>query len=113
MIKTDIEHSALISSVNSLLAPATSNSSSADLANTPCLLIFFTHHRPHLAEADMAFFPALAESGNGWVYEKVIDEFAGAMFENDPGDAIVRGTVNGWRAWRVRDGESRGELIRQ
>jgi nicotinamide N-methyltransferase len=96
--------------VNSLLAPTAADSSSSDLANTPCLLIFFTHHRPHLAEADMAFFPALAESGNGWAYEKVVDEFAGAMFENDPGDATVRGTVKGWRAWRVKDGETKGEI---
>jgi len=58
----------------------------------------------------MGFFPALAESGTGWAYEKVVDEFAGAMFENDPGDATVRGTVHGWRAWRVRDGETRGDV---
>lgn len=57
----------------------------------------------------MAFFPRLAESGNGWAYEKVVEEWAGAMFENDPGDKKVRGTVHGWRAWRVRDGEERGE----
>ena len=31
------------------------------------------------------------------------------MFENDPGDEKVRGTVHGWRAWKVRDGESAGE----
>lgn len=111
MAGANIQHPALISSVNSMLAPAAAGSASSDLANTPCLLIFFTHHRPHLAEADMAFFPALAESGNGWAYEKVADEFAGAMFENDPGDATVRGTVKGWRAWRVKDGESRGEII--
>lgn len=58
----------------------------------------------------MAFFPLLSESGDGYAYEKVVDEFAGAMFENDPGDATVRGTVHGWRAWRVRPGEERGEV---
>lgn len=73
--------------------------------------MFFTHHRPHLADADMSFFPALAQSGDGWAYEKVVDEFAGAMFENDPGDATVRGTVHGWRAWRVQPGEQPGEQL--
>jgi nicotinamide N-methyltransferase len=57
----------------------------------------------------MAFFPALAESGDGWAYEQVVDEYAGAMFENDPGDATVRGTVKGWRAWRIQEGEEKGE----
>ncbi|KAK1927208.1 putative nicotinamide N-methyltransferase [Papiliotrema laurentii] len=97
------QHPALISSVNALLAPTSSSSGPA-----PCLLVFFTHHRPHLAEADMAFFPALAESGDGWAYEQVVDEYAGAMFENDPGDATVRGTVKGWRAWRIQEGEEKG-----
>ena len=57
----------------------------------------------------MAFFPLLAESGSGWAYEQIVEEYAGAMFEDDPGDEKTRGTVKGWRAWRVRDGEVRGE----
>ncbi|ODN83464.1 hypothetical protein L202_01601 [Cryptococcus amylolentus CBS 6039] len=106
------QHDALIKTVESTLAPAPSTPSdpttSAPLTH-PSILVFFTHHRPHLAHADLAFFPRLAESGGGWVYEKVVDEWAGAMFENDPGDERVRGTVHGWRCWRVRDGEEKGE----
>lgn len=58
----------------------------------------------------MAFFPALAKTG--WAYEQVFDRFAGEMFENDPGDAKVRGTVRGWRAWKVADGEPQGLVER-
>ena len=91
------EHAALISSVNSLLShrPVCPND------KTPCVLIFFAHHRPHLADADMAFLPALAESGDGWNYEQIVEEWTGVMFEEDRGDAKVRGTVKGFRAWRM------------
>ncbi|WVQ79798.1 hypothetical protein IAT38_001898 [Cryptococcus sp. DSM 104549] len=108
------QHDALIKTVESTLAPSvstttpTSPNTSAPLSH-PSILVFFTHHRPHLADADNAFFPRLAQSGAGWAYEKVVEEWAGAMFENDPGDEKVRGTVHGWRAWRVREGEERGE----
>ena len=76
---------------------------------TPSVLVFFTHHRPHLAKADMDFFPLLVDSGSGWTYEKVVEEWAGAMFQEDPGDPKVRGTVHGFRCWRVRNGEEKGE----
>jgi nicotinamide N-methyltransferase len=107
------QHPALISTVNSLLShsPAAPPTPSTP-ASTPCILVFFTHHRPHLVAADMAFFPRLAESGTGWAYEKVVEEWAGVMFEEDPGDERVRGTVHGWRAWRVREGEEAGERKR-
>ncbi|UOH82937.1 hypothetical protein LQV05_005650 [Cryptococcus neoformans] len=107
------QHDALIKTVEATLTSSSTQSydpsnPSAPLTE-PSILVFFTHHRPHLAHADMAFFPRLAESGNGWAYEKVVEEWAGAMFEDDPGDKRVRGTVHGWRAWRIRDGEERGE----
>ena len=84
------------------------NPSPADPCPTPCALVFFTHHRPRLAHADMAFFPLLANRGN-WAYEKVVQEWRGAMFEDDPGDEVVRGTVHGWRVWRVATAEEAGE----
>ncbi|WVR07546.1 hypothetical protein IAU60_004588 [Kwoniella sp. DSM 27419] len=98
------QHDALIKSVNSTLNDKPDS----------CILVFFTHHRPHLADADNAFFPRLAESGGerGWVYQKVVEEWAGAMFEDDPGDVQVRGTVHGWKAWRTREGEVAGEKPR-
>lgn len=37
--------------------------------NTPCALVFFSHHRPHLAERDMDFFTQ-AEAA-GWKCESV------------------------------------------
>ncbi|OCF75942.1 nicotinamide N-methyltransferase [Kwoniella mangroviensis CBS 8886] len=94
------QHDALIKTVNSTL------SSSPDA----CVLVFFTSHRPHLVKEDNAFFPRLAASGDGWVYQKVVEEWAGAMFEDDPGDEKVRGTVHGWKAWRVQQGEQPGEI---
>ena len=48
----------------------------------------------------MAFLSALEQSGDGWGYEQVVEEWAGAMFEDDPGDERLRGTVKGFRAWR-------------
>lgn len=57
----------------------------------------------------MAFFPLLAASGEGWAYEKVVEDWTGPMFEHDPGDERVRGTVRGWRAWRIGPGEQPGE----
>ncbi|WRT68468.1 uncharacterized protein IL334_005444 [Kwoniella shivajii] len=97
------QHDALINTVNSTL------SSSQDA----CALVFFTSHRPHLVDADNAFFPRLAASGGGkgWVYQRVAEEWAGAMFEDDPGDEVVRGTVHGWKAWRAKEGEEAGEKI--
>ncbi|WWD19128.1 hypothetical protein CI109_103586 [Kwoniella shandongensis] len=95
------QHDALIKTVEATLTH--------DHSSDPCILVFFTHHRPHFAEADMGFFPRLAKSGTGWAYERVVEEWAGPMFDKDPGDERVRGTVHGWRAWRVAQGEETGE----
>jgi nicotinamide N-methyltransferase len=109
LVMLTYQHPALISTVNSLLSHSPAAPTHSTLPSTPCILVFFTHHRPHLVAADMAFFPRLAESGTGWAYEKVVEDWAGVMFEEDPGDERVRGTVHGWRAWRVREGEEAGE----
>lgn len=37
--------------------------------STPCVLVFFTHHRPHLAAKDMDFFVKASEQG--WHVERV------------------------------------------
>lgn len=65
---------------------------------TPCALVFFTHHRPHYAREDMQFIADL--EARGWQCDRVVEEYTGAMFENDPGDERVRGTVHGFRCWR-------------
>jgi nicotinamide N-methyltransferase len=104
------QHPALITTVNSLISSDLPPSPSAsDPYPTPSILVFTTHHRPHLAEADLAFFPLLAKSGGGWAYEQIVSEYAGPMFPEDPGEEIVRGTVKGWRCWRVGQGEVPGE----
>jgi nicotinamide N-methyltransferase len=83
---------------------------------TPCVLVFFTHHRPWLADKDMEFFTKAQAAG--WHCEQVVKSrmsvsFCGrlasengadtlqAMFMSDPGDEEVRATVNGWRMWRA------------
>lgn len=65
---------------------------------TPCALVFFTHHRPWYAKEDMAFISELEK--RGWQCDRVAEQYTGAMFEDDPGDEKVRGTVHGFRCWR-------------
>ncbi|KAG9076199.1 nicotinamide n-methyltransferase [Ceratobasidium sp. UAMH 11750] len=60
----------------------------------PCVLVFFSHHRPQYAARDLEFF-ALARS-RGWVCEKVVETKMPVMFPDDPGDEQVRSTVHGW-----------------
>lgn len=45
-----------------------------ELAIAPggCVLVFYTHHRPHLAQRDMEFFDMARECG--WKCEKVLTE---------------------------------------
>jgi hypothetical protein len=44
----------------------------AALDPEPCLLVFYTHHRPHLAERDLEFFRKA--SARGWVCVEIITE---------------------------------------
>lgn len=90
---------------------------------TPCVLVFFTHHRPHLAHKDMDFF--VKARNTGWEVERVgrwrrsvsfkqcvalradaeltFVQFHSLqpMFPDDPGSSIVRGTVHGFRLFRT------------
>ena len=45
-----------------------------ELAIAPggCVLVFYTHHRPHLAQRDMEFFDMAR--GSGWKCDKVLTE---------------------------------------
>ena len=57
--------------------------------------VFFTPYRPWLFEKDLAFFD-LARAGGCKVtktFEKVMDK---VMFEEDPGDELLRRTVFGY-----------------
>ena len=42
------------------------------IARGGCVLVFFTHHRPHLAQSDMEFFDMARDSG--WGCESVLTE---------------------------------------
>lgn len=57
--------------------------------------VFFTPYRPWLYEKDMAFFDLAKESGFTVTktFEKVMEK---VMFEEDPGDELLRRTVFGY-----------------
>ncbi|KAB5589454.1 nicotinamide N-methyltransferase [Ceratobasidium theobromae] len=61
---------------------------------SPCVLVFFSHHRPRYTSRDLEFFTRAR--GRGWVCEQVVRTKMNAMFPNDPGDEEVRSTVHGW-----------------
>ncbi|KAG0343220.1 nicotinamide n-methyltransferase [Podila humilis] len=81
------------------------------------VFVFFTHHRPWLADADNKFFeiaaaavvapPADDESsdderdlgGFGFKVEKILEEKMEPMFSEDPGSEEVRATVHGYVMW--------------
>ncbi|KAI4608113.1 hypothetical protein J4E83_009296 [Alternaria metachromatica] len=63
--------------------------------------VFFTPYRPWLYEKDLAFFDLAKEAGFtvAKTFEKVMDK---VMFEEDPGDELLRRTVFGYElTWNV------------
>ncbi|KAJ1743989.1 Protein N-terminal and lysine N-methyltransferase efm7 [Coemansia sp. RSA 989] len=76
------EHSGLLESTKQLLRPSGK------------AFVVFTHHRPWLADKDMEFLEMAEQAGMH--AEKIIEEYTGAMFDDDPGDEQVRGTVYGY-----------------
>ncbi|OCB85862.1 hypothetical protein A7U60_g6993 [Sanghuangporus baumii] len=64
----------------------------------PTVLVFYTHHRPHLASRDLEFFKKAEE--RGWTCKEIITERFPPMFPDDPGDETVRATVHGWALTR-------------
>ncbi|KAH7385989.1 putative methyltransferase-domain-containing protein [Pyrenochaeta sp. MPI-SDFR-AT-0127] len=63
--------------------------------------VFFTPYRPWLFEKDMAFFDLAREAGFSVTktFEKVMDK---VMFEEDPGDELLRRTVFGYELrWTI------------
>ncbi|KZT10552.1 uncharacterized protein LAESUDRAFT_644482 [Laetiporus sulphureus 93-53] len=67
---------------------------------SPCLLVFYTHHRPHLAHRDMDFFSKARQ--RGWLCEEILTQKFPPMFPDDPGDEEVRSTVHGWMLTRAK-----------
>ncbi|KAI6024261.1 putative methyltransferase-domain-containing protein [Pisolithus marmoratus] len=64
----------------------------------PCVLVFYTHHRPHLAHRDLDFFNKARRQG--WICEEIVNRKFPPMFPDDPGDEEVRSTVHGWKLVR-------------
>ncbi|KAI1798403.1 putative methyltransferase-domain-containing protein [Ganoderma leucocontextum] len=62
------------------------------------VLVFYSHHRPHLAHRDMEFFSKAREQG--WTCEEILTRKYPPMFPEDPGEEEVRATVHGWRLTR-------------
>ncbi|KAG7087235.1 hypothetical protein E1B28_013216 [Marasmius oreades] len=85
------QHDALLRTCERTLRPATPFLDAKD----PCVLVFYTHHRPHLAHRDMVFFDKAREQG--WKCDKIIEQKYPPMFPDDPGAEEVRSTVHGWR----------------
>ncbi|CAG8538997.1 3586_t:CDS:2 [Funneliformis mosseae] len=59
------------------------------------VLVFFTHHRPNLANKDMEFFEEAKHLK--WKVEKVHEKIMNVMFDKDPGSVIVRSIVHGYK----------------
>ncbi|KAF2746252.1 hypothetical protein M011DRAFT_478246 [Sporormia fimetaria CBS 119925] len=68
--------------------------------------VFFTPYRPWLLQKDLAFFDLARDAGFDVIktFEKVMDK---VMFENDPGDELLRRTVYGYEV-RWATGNSAG-----
>ena len=58
-------------------------------------LVFFTPYRPWLLDKDLRFFELAKQAGFqvDKLFEKVMDK---VMFDNDPGDELLRRTVFGY-----------------
>ncbi|KAH8107413.1 nicotinamide N-methyltransferase [Phellopilus nigrolimitatus] len=79
-----------------------------DDEGAPAVLVFYTHHRPHLATRDLDFF-AKARAW-GWACAEVVTVHYPPMFPDDPGEEEVRATVHGWRLTRLprrREGQGK------
>ncbi|KAJ7043501.1 nicotinamide N-methyltransferase [Mycena alexandri] len=64
------------------------------------VLVFYTHHRPHLAHRDMEFFAKARE--RGWMCGEILRRRFAPMFPEDSGSSDVRATVAGWELRRSR-----------
>jgi len=89
------QHDALLKTCDMCLA---SRSQSDSSSVEPCVLVFYSHHRPHLADRDLDFFRKAQTAG--WACEEIVTQRYPPMFPEDPGEEEVRATVHGWRMTR-------------
>jgi len=93
------QHEALLETASLALSSPHTSPTQEQTNTQPCVLVFYTHHRPHLAHRDLAFFDLARE--RGWVVEEVLTRKFEPMFPEDSGDEGVRSTVHGWRLTRA------------
>ncbi|KAF8332332.1 putative methyltransferase-domain-containing protein [Cantharellus anzutake] len=95
------QHDALLRTCEETLAPDSGRSfrtEDTSLVSTPVVLVFYTHHRPHLAHRDLNFFEKA--KNRGWKCEEIFTVKMPVMFPEDSGDVEIRSTVHGWRVYR-------------
>ncbi|KIM35441.1 hypothetical protein M413DRAFT_430793 [Hebeloma cylindrosporum] len=63
-----------------------------------CVLVFYSHHRPHLAHRDMEFFAKAKD--RGWACNEILTKTFPPMFPEDSGEESIRSTVHGWSLTR-------------
>ncbi|KAF8059837.1 hypothetical protein FPV67DRAFT_1564496 [Lyophyllum atratum] len=90
------QHDALLATCELALARIPSGSLVSSFS--PSVLVFYSHHRPHLAHRDMEFFQKAEE--RGWQCEEVLTRKFTPMFPNDSGEESIRSTVHGWKLTR-------------
>eukprot|EP01137_Pigoraptor_chileana_P025502 Opistho-2@95085 len=70
-------------------------SAHACLADGGKVIVAFTHHRPWLADKDMAFLTLAEQEPFCFLVRRMFEDRMDPMFPNDPGDRDVRATVHG------------------
>jgi len=93
------QHNALLKTCEDALTLPPSESAQSAEVPAPTVLVFYTHHRPHLAHRDLEFFTKAKE--RRWVCEEIVEDKFPPMFPEDPGAEEVRSTVHGWRLTRT------------
>jgi len=83
------QHDALLNTCESVISAGSTSASDA------CVLVFFTHHKPHLAHRDMQFFTKAKE--RGWTCNEFYTKTFQPMFPDDRGEESIRSTVHGWK----------------
>ncbi|KAF8970836.1 putative methyltransferase-domain-containing protein, partial [Flammula alnicola] len=85
------QHDALLKTCELVLSPPRPE----DPTSEPCVLVFYSHHRPHLAHRDMEFFSKAQE--RGWTCLEILTKTFPPMFPEDSGEELIRSTVHGWK----------------
>ncbi|KAF8175559.1 nicotinamide N-methyltransferase [Pholiota molesta] len=93
LIFNQSQHDAMLKTCELALAPSNPGGNAV-----PQVLVFYSHHRPHLAHRDMQFFEKAAQ--RGWVCEEIYTKTFPPMFPEDSGEESIRSTVHGWRLTR-------------